>query len=509
MNKKIKEINNLKEIVENLKKQNKKIVHCHGVFDLLHPGHIKHFEAAKKFGDILIVTITEDKFVNKGPGRPIFNETIRAETLAALEVIDFVAINRHKLAISALEIIRPNFYAKGQDYKNDNDDITGGIVDERNKVEEFGGKLVFTEEIQFSSTNLINRNFDFGSDELKEYLKSMRTKTSFDKLKNDFDKIAEMKVVIIGDIILDEYTFVEPLGKASKSATITAKKYQGELYAGGVLAVANHIANFVKEVKLVTTYGDNFGTNYLEFIKSKLNPKIIFSEIYTEDRPTVLKRRYVERTFKHKLFEIIEIEDSPLPEEIKRKIYEQLELAKSNYDLIVVSDFGHGLIDKDIIEYIYKTGIFTAVNAQTNSANKGFNLLTKYPSCDYFSIDEGESRLAMHDRYSDINDIMYQLLKNMNAKLGAITLGTKGSILSSANSSYTAKAPVLSSEVIDTIGAGDAYLSISSLLAKNGNTPDEIAFVGNAAGSMATRILGNKSYIEKVPLLKYLKTLLT
>ncbi len=509
MKNKIVPLAQLGEISAKLKAEGKKIVHCHGVFDLLHPGHFKHFESAKKFGDILVVTITEDKFVNKGPGRPIFNELLRAETLAAIEVIDYVAINHHKLAIAALEVIKPDFYVKGQDYKNDKDDITGGIIDERNKVEQYGGKLVFTEEVQFSSTNLINRNFDFANDELKEYLKKIRNKTSFDKLKNDFEKIAEIKVLIIGDIILDEYTFVEPLGKSSKSATITAKKYQSEIYAGGVLAVANHIANFVKEVKLITTYGENFGTNYLEFIKSKLNSNIIFPEIYIKDRPTVLKRRYVDKTFKHKLFEIIEIEDSPLPDEVRVKIFQQLASNINNYDLVVVSDFGHGLIDKYIIEHITKTGIYTAVNAQTNSANTGFNLLTKYPACDYFSIDENESRLAMHDKYSDINDLISHLMKRMNAKLGAITLGTKGSILSSANSEYIAKAPVLSGEIVDTIGAGDAYLSISSLLAKNGNTPDEIAFVGNAAGSMATRILGNKSYIEKVPLLKFLKTLLT
>ena len=504
---KIVQLEELRNISVKLKAEGKKIVHCHGVFDLLHPGHIKHFESAKKLGDILIVTITEDKYVNKGPDRPIFNEILRAETLSAIQIINFVAINNSPLANNAIEVIKPNFYVKGPDYKKEKDDITGGITQERKMVEQYGGKLVITDDIQFSSTKIINRHFDKASDELKKFLKQTREKTSFVKIKENFETISKMKVLVIGDIILDEYIFVEPLGKASKSATITAKKMSGELYAGGVLAVANHISNFVNEVKLITVHGNNFGNNYYDFVKSKLNKNIVFASQYVDDRPSVLKRRYVDSIFKHKLFEIIEIEDTPLPETIKKCIYSELESAHKNFDLIVVSDFGHGLIDNDIIQCIINSDIFLSVNAQTNSANKGFNLLTKYPHCDYFSIDENEARLATHEKYSNIEILMDNLLMKTNAKLASITLGVKGSLVGDINKKCIA--PVLSSEVLDTIGAGDAYLSITSLLAKNGNSPHEIAFVGNAVGAMAVKILGNKSYIEKIPLLKYLKTLLT
>lgn len=509
MTNKIFELHDLSSVIVSLKNQGKKIVHCHGVFDLVHPGHIKHLEAAKKFGDILVVTITEDKFVNKGPGRPIFTEIIRAENLAALEIIDFVAINHSPLAIPAIEAIKPDFYVKGQEYKNAAEDITGGIIAEKKKVEEFNGKLVFTEEIVFSSTKLLNQHLDFSNTEVKEYLKEIRQLTSFEKLKNDFDKISKLKVLVFGDIILDEYTFVVSQGKASKSATITAKRGESEIYAGGVLAVTNHIAGFVKEVKLVTTYGLNFGTNYLEFIKSKLQPNIILKEIFTPDHPTVLKRRFVDRIFKHKLFEIIEIEDTPLPTEIREKILAQLKEAEKNYDLIVVSDFGHGLIDSEIVSYLSKLKCYLAINAQTNSSNFGFNLLNKYSRCDYFSIDENECRLASHNKYENIDVLLPTLMNQMHATNASITLGVRGAMVGRVNPTKQVVAPVLSNEIVDTIGAGDAFLSITSLLSKNGNSIEEIALVGNAVGAMAVKILGNKSFIEKVPLLKYIKTLLT
>ena len=499
----------LSTLAEKLKAQGKKLVLCHGVFDLLHPGHFKHFEAARKFGDVLFVTISGDRFVNKGPGRPIFNENLRAETLAAIQVIDYVSINYNNLANSVIEAIKPDFYVKGQDYKIDAEDITGGIIDERNKVEEFGGKLVFTEEVQFSSTKLINRNLDFAKEEVKEYLNRMRISLPFEKIKKDLDTISQYRVLVIGDIILDEYTFVEPLGKASKSATITAKKLRSEIYAGGAMAVANHISNFVKEVTLISTYGINFGHNFIDFIREKLNRNIIFSPFFCHDRPTVLKRRYLDKIFKSKLFEIIEIDDSPLPAPVKEELLYSLKNLREKYDIVVISDFGHGLFDPEIIASILSQDVFVAVNAQTNSANKGFNLLTKYPRCDYFAIDENECRLAMADKYTDVDELLVMLMKKTQAAVAAITLGVKGSMVIDKTFQQSAIAPVLSNEVVDTIGAGDAYLSVTSLLARNGNSPEEIAFIGNAVGAMAVQILGNKSFIEKVPLMKYLKTLLT
>ncbi|MCX5750080.1 MAG: adenylyltransferase/cytidyltransferase family protein, partial [Candidatus Saganbacteria bacterium] len=147
MYKKIKTIRELKEIVAKLKKQGKKIVHCHGVFDLVHPGHIRHLASAKKEGDVLIVTVTEDKYVKKGPGRPIFNENLRAETLAAVENVDFVAINRYPTAVEAIKILKPDIYVKGQEYAKKEKDVTGKISEEEEAVKAVGGKIAFTYDI--------------------------------------------------------------------------------------------------------------------------------------------------------------------------------------------------------------------------------------------------------------------------------------------------------------------------------------------------------------------------
>jgi len=500
-------LSSIGKVLEEKKLKGKKVVHCHGCFDLIHHGHLKHFEAAKKFGDILVVTVTEDRFVNKGPDRPFFNHSIRAHNLAALQIVDFVAVNYSPTAITAIEAIKPDFYVKGQDYKDSSQDVSGGIILEKNAVEKEGGKLVFTEEVQFSSSNLINQFFDDKDDLAKSFLANIKDKYSADHFKSLFDQISNKKVLIVGDIIMDEYQFVDPIGKASKSPTITAIKCENEVYAGGVLAVANHVADFVEEVILVTTYGKNRDKEYLDLINENLHDKVKLVTVFTPKRPTVLKSRIVDRVFKHKLFEVIEINDNPLSVEIEDKLIVEIEKYSKGCDLSLIADFGHGVLSKKVIDSISKNASFLAVNAQTNSANLGYNLLTKYPKCDYFSIDKGEAHLAVHNKFEDIKLIQQELNVLTNAKISSITLGVSGTSVMSLDGNYV-EAPIFNTDVVDTIGAGDAYLSITSLLAELGATNEEIAFVGNAVGAMAVKIIGNKSYIQRTDLLKYIKTLL-
>ena len=155
-NYKILAIESLKKIVSKDKAKGKKIVLCHGTFDLLHIGHIRHFEEAKKLGDILIVTITSDKYVNKGPKRPVFNEKYRLETVAALDVVDFVVLSEYPTSVEAIKRLKPHFYCKGPDYKNHKNDISGEIINEIKAVKRFGGKIIYTKDITFSSSKLIN-----------------------------------------------------------------------------------------------------------------------------------------------------------------------------------------------------------------------------------------------------------------------------------------------------------------------------------------------------------------
>src|SRR5438552_2644217 len=157
---KIKRVDELAKTLEGLRASGKKIVHCHGVFDLLHIGHIKHLEAARKIGDLLVVTLTPDRFVNKGPHRPAFPERLRAEALASLACVDFVAINEWPTSVETIGKLRPSFFVKGVVREAGKRDHTDAIQHEENAVKAVGGQLVLTDEETFSASTLINRFTD-------------------------------------------------------------------------------------------------------------------------------------------------------------------------------------------------------------------------------------------------------------------------------------------------------------------------------------------------------------
>ena len=180
MKDKIINLKELSKIFSELRSEGKKIVHCHGVFDLLHIGHIKHFKEAKTFGDVLVVSITPDEFVNKGPNRPAFTTSLRLESLSALESVDYVVANNWPTAEEIIKFINPNVYCKGPDYKDHLDDITGKIKDEVDAVISVGGKIMYTDDITFSSSSLLNKFGNLYSKEQELFIRNMVDKFSFE-----------------------------------------------------------------------------------------------------------------------------------------------------------------------------------------------------------------------------------------------------------------------------------------------------------------------------------------
>lgn len=233
------------------------IVLAHGVFDLLHIGHIRHLRSAASQGDILVVSITGDQFVNKGPGRPVFTEQLRAEMLAALDIVDWVVISHHPTSERILVHLKPDVYVKGPDYKDPKDDVTGKIQDEREAVERHGGRLVITDDVVFSSSHLVNRHFDWFSPEVREFLDKFRRQHPLPEILDCIESVSNLKVLVIGETIIDEYSYVEPLGKSAKENMIATLAKGSESFAGGVIAAANHIAGLCGHVDVVTLVGED------------------------------------------------------------------------------------------------------------------------------------------------------------------------------------------------------------------------------------------------------------
>lgn len=295
----------------------------------------------------------------------------------------------------------------------------------------------------------------------------------------------------------------------SPKETILATRYENEeAFAGGALACANHLAHYCKQVDLLTCLGAEDTKE--KFIRKRLKENITPRFFYTPAAPTIVKRRFIDPVFLTKLFEVYYFNDRSVPVSVEKKILGHLTRVLPKYDLVVVADYGHGFLTPRIIRRISSNAPFLALNTQTNSANLGFNVVVKYPRADYICIDHYEARLVARQRdissISEWKKIANDITRKLKASKTVITLGHDGCLSYGKNELY--QIPVFSTRVLDRVGAGDAFLAITSPLVKAGMPTEAVGFVGNAVGALAVTIVGNKQSVEPVPLLKSINTML-
>ena len=502
---KIRDLYSLPPVIEALKAAGKRVVLSHGVFDLLHVGHIWHFEQAKRMGDVLIVTITQDRDVNKGPHRPAFPQDLRAEALAALEAVDYVAINRWPLSVETIELLKPDIYVKGSDYRSAADDITGGIIEETDAVKRVGGEIRFTEGRTFSSSSLLNVHFSPFSQEVDAYLDAFRRRHSVDEMLGWIDKASRLRAVVIGDAIIDEYLFCTGIGKSTKDPVLAVLQESTESYAGGALAVANHVAGLCDEVRLVSQIGDMDEREGL--IRSAMRPNIDAHFVIKSGCPTVHKRRIVDRYSGTKLLEIYIMDDRSTSGTDSERLLGALEAGVDGRDLAIVADYGHGMLMQDAIERLCSEAPFLAVNVQSNAGNRGFNPISKYRRADYVCLAMHEVEIETRQREGDIRGRVLEVLTRIACPRVTVTLGKSGSIHYDRASGFC-EAPSLATRVMDRVGAGDAVFAVTSLLVRLQAPWDVVGFVGNVAGARLVAELGNRAPLDRVGLSKDITSLL-
>lgn len=506
---KIKSLEQIEAVADELRAEGRSITLCHGVFDLLHVGHLRHLRVARGFGDALIVSITADEFVQKGPGRPVFQSLLRAEMLAALEIVDYVVVVYDLSAEPILHAVKPSVYAKGGDYIDPEQDVTGKIVRERDIVEQHGGRLVFTEDITFSSSNLLNRFFNVFDPEVKAHLHDLKSNDGARQIAELIDKIKCTSVLVVGDAIIDRYSYVTAMGKSAKEHMIATLLQSSETFAGGVFATANHAASFCKRVDVLTCLGGSEDENFEDLVRASLRPNIRLMPVYRHGAPTTLKTRFVEPTYLRKLFEVYSMDDTPLKPDEQEEVDRRLEACIRDYDVVIVNDFGHGLIARSTIDILTKKARFLAINAQINAGNNGFNLVTKYSRADYICLDVPEARMAVHDKISSVETVCGELLPaQIDCPNIIITHGKQGCFAYQRNRNDVAHIPALTQQVVDTVGAGDAFLAVTAPIVAVGGDIDLVGFIGNIAGAVKVGIVGHRNFVEKSVLQKYAATLL-
>ncbi len=502
---KIKPLDELSEIVSHAKAEGKRVIHCHGVFDLLHVGHIRHLMRARQEGDLLVVTVTPDAYVNKGPGRPAFFQQLRAESLAALECVDYVGINEWPTAVETIHRLRPDVYVKGSEYAKPGQDVTGKIAEEEEAIRSVGGRLHLTDDLTFSSSQLLNEHFAAFPPKTEQWLSAFKKRHAAEEVIGFLRQAAALKVLVIGEAIIDEYVFCDGLGKSTKDPVLAFRYRSTETYAGGSLAVANHLAGFCREVGLVTTLGEGSGDE--AFVRQALRPNIKPQFVIRRDAPTIHKRRFVDTHTNARMFELYLMEDAPLAGAAEEAFLRQLEGVVGGYDLVVVADYGHGMLTPPAIQQLCRASRFLAVNTQANAGNRGFNTISKYARADYVCLAGHEVALETRMRHADERDLILEVTKRIDCPRFTVTQGKEGSLHYEVGGSFV-EVPALAARVTDRVGAGDAVLAVTSLLVVQSAPWEIVGFVGNVVGAQKVASLGNRLAVDQVSVMKSVISLL-
>ena len=452
--KKIVSLEKLKKIIGK-KPRKKKVILCHGNFDVVHPGHVRHLIYAKSKADLLVVSITADKYIQKGIYRPFVPENLRAFNLAAFEMVDYVIIDNNQTSIKILKSLNPDFFAKGFEYTSG--EIPPATKEEAKVVEKYGGEMIFTPgDVIYSSTKLLNLS-EPKIDNYKILDLMQRNKVSFNSLRETLKNFKRLKVHVIGDTIIDSHTKTNLIGGYLKTPTPSVLYQETKDYTGGAAIVAKHLKKTGAKVCFTTILGDDKLKDFV--IDEMKKSKIKLNYIVDKTRPTTNKNTIIATGYN--LLKIDKVDNQPISGSILNRIKDII--SKEKADIVIFSDFRHGIFNKSSIPVLtssIKKGTFKVADSQV--ATRWGNI-TDFKNFDLITPNEKEARFSLADQDSSISGLTQQLDRKINSKNLILKLGERGLFGQGKSNPNGFALPSFTKKIIDAVGAGDALLAYSSL----------------------------------------------
>jgi cytidyltransferase-like protein len=465
--------------------RDKRIVQCHGAFDLVHIGHLIHFEEAKALGDLLVVTITADAHITKKRGVS-FTEDDRARQVAALEVVDYVAVVQEPTALSAIEALRPDVYVKGPEYADLTLDKSRSIYHEMQLLARYGGRMHFTSGETFSSTKL--SHFLLAAPEAAQRDPLLRNERVLFKdvsafgfelaqLKSFIAKAGALRVCVLGETIVDEWVDVTLSNLSTQSRCVAGLETARARQTGGVGIIARHLSSFVGQVDCFTN-----GSTAAE----PAAPNIRVTSLCPGE---LVETRFVDQETARPVFKS---RRRSLPDETPEGLPDF-----DDYDLVLIADFGHGLLDANSVNARIAGGdkAFVAAMAQVNSSNYGYNLPVKYAGADYYCLNRTEAELCVRARGLPLDALIEQSAALLRSSAVSVTDGRHGAMVRKDGERFAL--PSLSVSAVDTIGCGDAYFALSSVAACLDLPAPVVALVGSIGAAAMTQRRCNESPVSE------------
>jgi len=460
------------------------LVQCHGCFDIVHPGHIRHLRFAASQGDRLIVSITADEFVNKGPDRPMFTHDLRAENLAALEFVDWVYIHHNATAVDLLKDVRPDIYIKGAEYAQKKDPR---FADEREIVESYNGRVVFSSsDVVYSSTAIVESiqstsrpNPDIAG--IAQIAQELDLSTG--QIDRTLNAAAGKRVLVIGETILDSYTHCQWPEIADEHPMLSLRPISTDHYDGGAAIVALHLAGLGVRPILCTPIPKQFDAEGFVSRMERAGIDVLPIEV---DGSMPEKKRFI--VGRDKVMKLDCTEQFEITTAQREKLIGQVQ-AIADFDGVILTDFGLGFLSNGISQELIDV-LRDRVELIAGDVSGIRSNLLSMRGVDVLCPSESELRHAMNDYISPVRELAENLLAVMGVRAVVVTLGHNGVAIVTDDTKYLSL-PALSQDPIDVLGCGDALLASLSVGLLGGGGFIESAYIGSLAAAVAGSMMGN------------------
>jgi len=437
----------------------RKVIMCHGVFDVVHPGHLRHLLYAKSKADVLVASLTADQHIAKGRYRPHVPQDLRAINLAAFEIVDYVLIDPEPTPLKNLSLIKPDIFAKGYEYQASG--LPLKTQAELELIRSYGGEIIFTPgDYVFSSSQLIEAAPP--SLRIEKLVTVMEAADlTFDKLRHTLDTLGGRPVHVVGDTIVDTFTYTSMIGGQTKTPTISVLFDHKTDYVGGAGVVAEHLKAAGAEVIFSTVLGEDALKDFV--LDSLAKSGVECRPVIDKTRPTTNKNAIISGGYR--LLKVDTLDNRSISDEIVLTLAKSVATVKA--EALVFSDFRHGMFNRRTIptltdaipQEIYKV-------ADSQVASRWGNI-TEFRGFDLITPNEREARFALGDQDSGIRPLAADLYDAARCKTLILKLGDKGVLTCRHNDHQSLDSFfVIDSFVdrlVDGVGAGDALLAYATL----------------------------------------------
>ena len=460
----------------------KKVIMCHGTFDIVHPGHIRHLLYAKSKGDILVASLTADAHIAKANFRPFVPQELRAFNLAALEVVDFVLIDPEPTPIKNISVIQPDYFAKGYEYTKEG--LNPRTAEEKDIVEAYGGEIIFTPgDIVYSSSHIIETEPPaIATEKLLAVLESEGL--TFDDLRKTLGKFKGIRVHVIGDTIVDSYTNCSMIGGMTKTPTMSVRLEEKNEYVGGAGIVAKHLKSAGADVTFSTVLGND---SLAEFTQNDLNAAgVQCAPIIDATRPTTNKNAIIAGGYH--LLKIDTVDNRSISERIVKTLTERIQETPS--DIVVFSDFRHGIFNRDTIPSLTNAIPKKAFRVADSQVASRWGNILEFHGFDLITPNEREARFALGDQDSVVRPLGLELYRQAGCKILILKLGERGlmTFRSTPKNERDVRSffalDTFTDRIVDAVGSGDALLAYASLSL----FATQSAVIGSILGSLAAAV---------------------